>query len=129
MFSVYVTFLFSICSFLQSLNNSANCYQAEEGPNLLFISYILIMYHVFSSRELLRSEMRARELYNFFLYLNVASKYWNIYGLFLDEERIIFISLFPFLTGYKNGNQKWFRDEKFSHLICLYRRFLDPAWT
>lgn len=71
-----------------------------------------------------------REMYNFFfLHLKIASKYRNIYGLALDEERIIFITLFPFLTGYKNGNKKPFRDEKFSHLICLYRLFSDPAWT
>lgn len=83
------------------------------------------MCHVFASRELLRSGMKGAvfsltlspslsppppPVFNYsqqiLKYLWFGSRYGEIN--FLHS---------PFLTEYKNGNQKQFRKEKFSHLI------------
>jgi len=46
----------------------------------------------------------------------------------LDEERIILFTVSAFLTGYKNGSQKWFREENFLMYFVFISHFLDSAW-
>lgn len=106
--------LFPVCDFLLNRLLDLTCYASN----------ILIMYHVFSSKELLR--VKWREMILFSWYLNIVCNYWNIYGLALEEERTVYLTLF--LTVYKNGNQKWCREKKLSPLFCLCGLFLDPAW-